>query len=145
MNIRPAILADKDDVERLAQVLTPAAKSKHRSNEGLSLLLSSNEHRVWVADSEEAVVGWLHAYLAVRVGVVPFIEIVGLIVDERYRGEGIGSKLVEEAIIWAKLIGISVRVRSNSKRDATHKFYQSHGFKLLKQQHVFEFNLQQSH
>jgi len=71
VNIRLAILADKDDVERLAQVLTPAAESKHRSTEGLSLLLSSNEHRVWVADSEEAVVGWLHAYLAVRIGVVP--------------------------------------------------------------------------
>ncbi len=141
MNIRSAMLADKDDVERLAQVLTPAAESKHRSADGLSLLLNSNEHRIWVADSDEAVVGWLHAYLAVRVGVAPFVEIAGLIVDEQYRGKGIGSKLVEAAIFWAKSIGVSVRVRSNSKRDATHKFYQAQGFKLLKQQHVFEFNL----
>ncbi|MFB2706651.1 MULTISPECIES: GNAT family N-acetyltransferase [Marinobacter] len=141
MNIRPAMLADKDHVERLAQVLTPAAESKHRSADGLSLLLDSNEHRIWVADSDEAVVGWLHAYLAVRVGVAPFVEIAGLIVDEQYRGKGIGSKLVEAAIFWAKSIGVSVRVRSNSMRDATHKFYQAQGFKLLKQQHVFEFNL----
>jgi len=141
VNIRSAMLADKDDVERLAQVLTPAAESKHRSADGLSLLLNSNEHRIWVADSDEAVVGWLHAYLAVRVGVAPFVEIAGLIVDEQYRGKGIGSKLVEAAIFWAKSIGVSVRVRSNSKRDATHKFYQAQGFKLLKQQHVFEFNL----
>ncbi|MFB2765706.1 GNAT family N-acetyltransferase [Marinobacter shengliensis] len=141
MNIRPAMLADKDHVERLAQVLTPAAESKHRSADGLSLLLDSNEHRIWVADSDEAVVGWLHAYLAVRVGVAPFVEIAGLIVDEQYRGNGIGSKLVEAAIFWAKSIGVSVRVRSNSMRDATHKFYQAQGFKLLKQQHVFEFNL----
>ncbi|OAN93898.1 hypothetical protein A8B84_02800 [Marinobacter sp. EhC06] len=135
------MLADKDHVERLAQVLTPAAESKHRSADGLSLLLDSNEHRIWVADSDEAVVGWLHAYLAVRVGVAPFVEIAGLIVDEQYRGKGIGSKLVEAAIFWAKSIGVSVRVRSNSMRDATHKFYQAQGFKLLKQQHVFEFNL----
>lgn len=135
------MLADKGDVERLAQVLTPAAESKHRSADGLSLLLNSNEHRVWVADSGEAVVGWLHAYLAVRVGVAPFVEIAGLIVDEQYRGKGIGSKLVEAAIFWAKSMGVSVRVRSNSRRDATHKFYQAQGFKLLKQQHVFEFNL----
>jgi GNAT superfamily N-acetyltransferase len=141
VNIRPAMLADKDHVERLAQVLTPAAESKHRSADGLSLLLDSNEHRIWVADSDEAVVGWLHAYLAVRVGVAPFVEIAGLIVDEQYRGNGIGSKLVEAAIFWAKSIGVSVRVRSNSMRDATHKFYQAQGFKLLKQQHVFEFNL----
>lgn len=134
------MLADKDHVERLAQVLTPAAESKHRSADGLSLLLDSNEHRIWVADSDEAVVGWLHAYLAVRVGVAPFVEIAGLIVDEQYRGKGIGSKLVEAAIFWAKSIGVSVRVRSNSMRDATHKFYQAQGFKLLKQ-HVFEFNL----
>lgn len=141
MNIRPAVLADKHEIERLAHVLTPAAESKHQSGYALGLLLTSDDHRIWVADIGEVVVGWLHAYLAVRVGVAPFIEIAGLIVDERYRREGIGSKLVAEATCWAKSIGVTVRVRSNSKRDATHKFYQAQGFKLLKQQHVFEFNL----
>jgi len=141
VNIRPAVLADKHEIERLAHLLTPAAESKHQSGDALGQLLNSDDHRIWVADLGEVVVGWLHAYLAVRVGVAPFIEIVGLIVDERYRSEGIGSKLVAEATSWAKSIGVTVRVRSNSKRDATHKFYQAQGFKLLKQQHVFEFNL----
>lgn len=141
MNIRPAEMADKNEIERLAHVLTAAAESKHESGDALGLLLNSDSHRIWVADLGEAVVGWLHAYLAVRVGVAPFIEIAGLIVDERHRSEGIGSKLVAEAIAWSKSIGISVRVRSNSKRDATHNFYQAQGFKLLKKQHVFEFNL----
>ncbi|WP_171040875.1 GNAT family N-acetyltransferase [Marinobacter alexandrii] len=140
MSIRPAVLADKHDIERLAQVLTPAAEAKQQSGDALSLLLNSNDHRIWVADSGGTIVGWLHAYLAVRVGVAPFIEIAGLIVDERYRGEGTGSKLVAEATSWAESIGLAVRVRSNSKRGATHKFYQSQGFKLLKQQYVFEFN-----
>ncbi|MBL1271164.1 MAG: GNAT family N-acetyltransferase [Oceanospirillales bacterium] len=134
-------MADKHEIERLAHVLTPAAESKHESGDALGLLLNSDGHRIWVADLGEAVVGWLHAYLAIRVGVAPFIEIAGLIVDERYRSEGIGSKLVAEAIAWAKSLGVTVRVRSNSKRDATHKFYQVQGFKLLKQQYVFEFNL----
>lgn len=134
-------MADKNEIERLAHVLTAAAESKHESGDALGLLLNSDSHRIWVADLGEAVVGWLHAYLAVRVGVAPFIEIAGLIVDERHRSEGIGSKLVAEAIAWSKSIGISVRVRSNSKRDATHNFYQAQGFKLLKKQHVFEFNL----
>lgn len=134
-------MADKNEIERLAHVLTAAAESKHESGDALELLLNSDSHRIWVADLGEAVVGWLHAYLAVRVGVAPFIEIAGLIVDERHRSEGIGSKLVAEAIAWSKSIGISVRVRSNSKRDATHNFYQAQGFKLLKKQYVFEFNL----
>lgn len=141
MNIRPAVLADKHEIERLAHVLTPAAESKHQSGDALSLLLTSDDHRIWVADLGEEVVGWLHAYIAVRVGVAPFIEIAGLIVDERHRSEGIGSRLVAEATSWAKSIGVTVRVRSNSKRDATHNFYQAQGFKLLKQKHVFEFNL----
>jgi GNAT superfamily N-acetyltransferase len=141
VNIRPAVSADSHDIERLAYVLTPAAESKRQSADGLSLLLNSNDHRIWVADSGEAVVGWLHAYLAVRVGVLPFIEIAGLIVDEHYRSQGIGTKLVAEAISWAKSIDIAVRVRSNSRRDVTHKFYQAQGFELLKQQHIFELNL----
>ncbi|UJF21203.1 GNAT family N-acetyltransferase [Shewanella sp. OMA3-2] len=141
MNIRPAVLADNHEIERLAHVLTPAAEPEHQSGDALTLLLNSDGHRIWVADLGETVVGWLHAYLAVRVGVAPFIEIAGLIVDEQHRSEGIGSKLVAEAIAWAKSVGVTVRVRSNSKRDATHSFYEAQGFKLLKQQHVFEFNL----
>ncbi|WP_186317939.1 GNAT family N-acetyltransferase [Marinobacter maritimus] len=141
MNIRPAVLVDKHEIERLAHVLTPAAESKHQSGDALGLLLNSDGHRIWVADLGDGVVGWLHAYLAVRVGVAPFIEIAGLIVDEQYRSEGIGSKLVAEAVAWAKSIGVAVRVRSNSKRAATHNFYQAQGFKLLKQQQVFEFDL----
>ena len=141
MNIRLAVLADKPEIERLAHVLTPAAESKRQSDDTLGLLISSDYHRVWVADFGEVVVGWLHAYLAIRVGVAPFVEIAGLIVDEQYRNRGIGSKLVTEVISWARSIGVNVRVRSNSKRGATHKFYQARDFKLLKQQHVFEFNL----
>ena len=141
MSIRSAVLADKHEIERLAHVLAPAAESQRQSGDALGLLLNSDGHRIWVADIGDAVVGWLHAYLAARVGVAPFIEIAGLIVDEQYRSEGIGSKLVAEAVAWAKSIGVTVRVRSNSKREATHKFYQAQGFKLLKQQHVFEFNL----
>ncbi|MBU2952740.1 GNAT family N-acetyltransferase [Marinobacter sp. F3R08] len=141
MNIRPAVLADNHEIERLAHVLTPATEPEHQSGDALALLLNSDGHRIWVADLGETVVGWLHAYLAVRVGVAPFVEIAGLIVDEQHRSEGIGSMLVAEAIAWAKSVGVTVRVRSNSKRDATHKFYRVQGFKLLKQQHVFEFNL----
>ncbi|WP_417502457.1 GNAT family N-acetyltransferase [Marinobacter sp.] len=141
MNIRPAVLLDKHEIERLAHVLTPVAESMHQSGDALGLLLNSDGHRIWVADLGDVVVGWLHAYLAVRVGVAPFIEIAGLIVDEQHRSEGIGSKLVAEAVVWAKSIGVAVRVRSNSKRAATHNFYQAQGFKLLKQQQVFEFNL----
>lgn len=141
MNIRPAVLTDKYDIECLAHVLTPSAESEHESGDALGLLLNSDGHQIWVADLGEVIVGWLHAYLAVRVGVAPFIEIAGLIVDEPHRSEGIGSKLVAEAVAWAKSIGVAVRVRSNSKREATHNFYQAQGFKLLKQQHVFEFNL----
>jgi len=141
VNIRPAVLLDKHEIERLAHVLTPVAESMHQSGDALGLLLNSDGHRIWVADLGDVVVGWLHAYLAVRVGVAPFIEIAGLIVDEQHRSEGIGSKLVAEAVAWAKSIGVAVRVRSNSKRAATHNFYQAQGFKLLKQQQVFEFNL----
>jgi len=141
VNIRSAVLEDKIGIERLAQVLTPATHGDHQSGNSLSLLLNSSDHRIWVAGSDETIFGWLHAYLAIRVGVLPFIEIGGLIVDEQYRRKGAGCKLVAEALSWGKTTGLAVRVRSNSKRDATHKFYQALGFKLLKQQHVFEHNL----
>ncbi|WP_409522937.1 GNAT family N-acetyltransferase [Nitrincola sp. MINF-07-Sa-05] len=87
------------------------------------------------------IIGWIHAFVALRVGAAPFIEIGGLVVNEAYRRTNVGSRLVQESAAWAKAEQMALRVRCNSIREPTHHFYQALGFKLLKQQHVFEFNL----
>jgi len=46
VNIRPAVLVDKYEIERLVHVLIPAAESKHQSGDALGLFLNSGGHRI---------------------------------------------------------------------------------------------------
>ncbi len=141
MIIRPAVQKDGVDVVRLASGLAPKMSALSEAESHFYALLETGGHRVWVAEVDGAIVGWLHAFLALRVGVEPFIEIGGLVVQEGNRRANIGSGLVQKAAEWAKSEGLALRVRCNSKREPAHRFYQAIGFQPLKQQHVFEFNL----
>lgn len=90
-------------------------------------------------DEKENVIGWIHVTrgTASLIG-LPKAEIAALVVDENYRGQGVGTRLVKEAEEWTRGQGLSIiRVRTNVKREATHKFYQKEGYALKKTGHVF--------
>jgi GNAT superfamily N-acetyltransferase len=96
------------------------------------------DHRVWVARSEDAVLGWIHAYVARYLVLEPFVEIGGLIVADGARGQGVGPRLIEEACTWARALGCDrVGVHSNVVREDAHRFYEREGFTLEKRQGVF--------
>jgi len=126
---------------QLAGTLSPVTNAPSDVGFHFDRLLQADGQHVWVAEIDGAIVGWLHAFVALRVGVTPFIEIGGLVVQEGNRRARVGSRLVQQAAEWAKAEGLALRVRCNSKREPAHRFYQSLGFLLLKQQHVFELNL----
>lgn len=71
-----------------------------------------------------------------------FCEIVGLVVDEQYRGQGIGKQLVEQAKQWCGGRSCSkLRVRTNVTRKDTHRFYTNAGFTEIKEQKMFELEI----
>lgn len=68
----------------------------------------------------------------------PRADIAALIVDENSRSQGVGKALVAKAEEWARENGVPlVRVRSNTKREAAHRFYQREGYTLAKTSHMF--------
>ena len=68
-----------------------------------------------------------------------FAEIRGLVVDEKRRGEGIGERLVTEAVHWAGGRGLTkCGVRCNIMREGAHRFYERQGFTLAKTQAVYD-------
>ncbi|HEY9165378.1 MAG TPA: GNAT family N-acetyltransferase [Candidatus Kryptonia bacterium] len=100
---------------------------------------SEREHRVWVAEIEGLVVGWIQCASRITIESGEFAEIVGLVVDEKSRTRGIGRKLVEKAERWAKEIGQqSIRVRTNVKRVESNIFYRTLGFSETKKQSVLQ-------
>lgn len=56
-----------------------------------------------------------------------------LIVDQEYRGRGLGKKLMKEAVSYAKKLGMEgLQLTCNPKRNVANALYRKLGFKLQK-------------
>jgi len=105
-------------------------------------VLGTEGHNTFVALHENKVIGWIGVAEALQIESAPFCEIRGLIVDERYRGRGIGKLLIEKVKQWGKETQKkTLRLRCNITRKEAHLFYQHLGFKEIKEQKVFEMDL----
>lgn len=105
-------------------------------------LFESDANRVWLDERAGTVVGWLQASKRFLIESEAYVEIAGLVVDDRHRGQGVGSGLVRQAEEWAKQAGFAaLRVRTNVLREAAHRFYAKEGFEVVKGQTVFVKNL----
>jgi GNAT superfamily N-acetyltransferase len=105
----------------------------------LNKILLDNEHCAYAAIDEGKLIGWIHAFYVINLESKSFVEIGGMVVDEYYRGKGIGKKLIEKVEGWAIQKECNrLRVRSNVKRKNAHKFYNRRGFIETKEQKIFD-------
>ncbi len=134
--------AKRGDAGRIAALSTQLGyPSYKRSQEKrLTPLLKDREHLVLVAETtSREVVAWIHAYVRRLVESDPHVEIGGLVVDERFRGRGIGSLLLRRAEQWAQEKKLDlVYLRSNIIRKGAHAFYEKLGYKRIKTQHTYQ-------
>jgi GNAT superfamily N-acetyltransferase len=100
--------------------------------------------RVLVAENGEGrVVGWLHVAARTQLTEDASAEILGLVVDESARGNGVGAALVRAAEEWARAQGcVRIRVRSRDTRERAHRFYEREGYARNKVQLVLHKPLQ---
>jgi GNAT superfamily N-acetyltransferase len=133
-----------DDAPALARLCTELGypSTEEQLAERLRLLEAS-DHGLFVAEDEA---GELRGVIDVHVRVVleedPFAELIALVVTAQAQGEGIGSALVAEAVRWARARRlVKMWVRVSLWRGATPRFYESLGFRLHKEQRVFELTL----
>jgi GNAT superfamily N-acetyltransferase len=137
MSIREAALADADDIARLSTELGYPTDATAISDR-LARLITRKDHRVLVAVLEEKLVGWLQARADDVLESGFRVEIVGLVVGEKFRRRGVGRQLVHQIEEWAHKIGAqSLVVRSNTQRVESHQFYPALGFQTVKTQAVY--------
>ena len=144
MVLRDAILQDAGAVARLsAELGYPTTESAVRSR--LASIANDGEfarHVVLVADVNAEVVGWIEVVIETTVVSDAQAEILGMVVDGRHRGKGVGSMLLSRAEEWARERGVRrIRVRSNVVRERTHEFYLERGNTETKRQVVFQKDL----
>lgn len=94
------------------------------------VLLDPNQ-RTLVAEVYGEVVGTLVIVIVPNLahGGAPFAVVENVVVDEEYRGEGVGRALIEEAMKLAREAGAyKLALCSNGERSEAHGFYRSMGF-----------------
>jgi N-acetylglutamate synthase-like GNAT family acetyltransferase len=136
--IRGANIEDFKSINLISACLGYQTVADLETKQRLNQLINSTTDRVWVYEHAGKLTGWLHAFKAVRLASPHFIEIGGVAIKPNYCRQGMGRKLVNEAVNWAKSENLKIRVRCNADRRQTHKFYEAIGFSKLKSQTVFE-------
>jgi putative acetyltransferase len=136
--VREAIDADAAAIAALANELGyPSTEDQIRAR--LAFVRRAAGDTVLVALRGDNVAGWIHLSVMASVESDAFAEIRGLVVTEKERGTGAGTRLVGAAEAWARRRSCPrLRVRSNIVRDETRRFYENRGFAVVKTQNVFD-------
>ncbi|HJR54474.1 MAG TPA: GNAT family N-acetyltransferase [Gemmatimonadota bacterium] len=142
--IREADVSDAVSLARLATQLGYPT-TEEEAGRRAAAIFGRADHRVLIAVAGGDGVGWIHVAPSVTLESDPSAEVAGLVVDDRYRGQGIGARLLAEAEAWATAQGYALmRVRSNVKRNRARRFYERAGFVVTKRQRNFEKRLEGS-
>ena len=116
--------------------------SQEQILQNIKVVLANRDHDLFVAEYHNKVIGWIGVAQIIMIEMSPYCEINGLVIDEQYRGKGIGKLLIEKAKQWGKEKGNdTLRVRCNVKRKETHLFYRRLGFIETKEQKNFEISI----
>ncbi|MBK7963373.1 MAG: GNAT family N-acetyltransferase [Bdellovibrionales bacterium] len=110
------------------------------------VLRTTPAHQLFVARYNSKVVGWVHVGQEMSSLLTDERADIGaLVVDSKFRSLGIGSLLMKAAEFWAENRKLKrMRVRSNTKRENAHHFYQRQGYEKIKSWHLFTKNLEDS-
>ena len=141
ITVRKMLIKDANAVNLLsAQLGYPL--SPEQTFENIKAVMKSKKHIAFVALHENKIVGWIGAAQTIMIEVMPHCEINGLVIDERYRGKGVGKLLIEKVKQWAKENGNEVvSLHCNLARTAAHLFYEHIGFKAIKEQKYFTIDI----
>jgi len=139
-SVRPALLTDATRIVALCAQLGYGVPLAHVQHE---LRTMRNDRTVLVAVVPRVgVVGWVGVCERHTLTSNRRADIEGLVVEDEYRGNGIGEMLLTSAQTWAKARGCrQVRLLSNVVRKRAHGFYLRFGYEVLKTEYVFEKNL----
>ena len=143
IHVRDAEMTDAAGLARLAAQLGYPTEPKEIT-ERLSSAKGPCQERVIVAvDGTNEVLGWTTVRIAVHIHSAAHAEISGFVVDQSTRGRGIGRLMMTEVERWSRENGLpAVRLNANITRTGAHRFYESLGFRIIKQQYAFRKDLQ---
>lgn len=103
--------------------------------QNIAKLLSSKADKIYVAVSNNTIVGYVHANDYDLIYAPHMKNIMGIAVSHDYKRKGIGKALLQQVEHWARKTGASgIRLVSGAARTEAHAFYRRCGFEGNKEQ-----------
>ena len=135
MIIREAVISDYKDLCSLNKNGLGYDYPEEKTKEKLRLVLSLPTDRIFVAELDGKLVGYIHLSAYECIYFESLKNILTLVVDENYRHQGIGRQLIQAGERWAKETGSKgIRLSSGFNRTEAHQFYQHCGYTMRKEQ-----------
>lgn len=135
IRIRKATLEDSNIIYKLNCEQMGYDNGLEKTVLRLAYLMNNPNHRIYVAEIHNQVVGYVHGNNHDLTYSDPLKNIMGLAVKEDYKRRGIGHLLLNEIEKWAKKDGaLGVRLVSGESRTGSHAFYEACGYECKKNQ-----------
>jgi ribosomal protein S18 acetylase RimI-like enzyme len=128
MEIKQLKVITEDVVVSFDKLMSQLSENRKPSYESLNELVQSNNLFLFVAIEDERILGTL-TLITYNIPTGQKVWIEDVVVDSSARGKGIGRKLVQYAIDFAKSMGLSkIDLTSSFDRQAANELYKSMGF-----------------
>lgn len=102
---------------------------QEQTEKTLEKLLNRKDHRIFVAEDGDKIIGYAHACDYELLYWAPLKNLMGIAVSGQYKRQGVGRELLSAVEQWAKSTGAAgVRVNSGATRLGAHAFYHSCGY-----------------
>ena len=135
--IREIRSADYKDIYSLNQELNPKLHSfsSERVKERIDFIINNTKDIVFVSEQGNEVIGYIHGSPYELLFLDSLVNVLGFVVKEKYRNNGVGSKLIDSLECWAKDNSFSgIKLLTHPNRINAHRFYERHGYIHTKDQ-----------
>lgn len=133
-NIRRCMISDAHDIYELCREELGYDFSEEQVEHNVRRLIGSPENLLMVAvDSDDKVIGFIHANNHDPIYAPPMKDIIAIAVAPEFRHHGLGRKLITAVEEWARATGAKgVRANSDIRQKNALAFYKSMGYEYIR-------------
>ncbi|KQX44572.1 GNAT family N-acetyltransferase [Paenibacillus sp. Root444D2] len=139
-NVREIRVTDYHDIYLLNQIFNPNLYffSEEKVKEKIEIITKKTKDIIYVYEQENEVIGYIHGSPYELLFSDSLVNILGFVVKEEYRNQGLGSMLIGRLEQWAMNNGFSgIKLLSHPTRLHAHQFYERRGYMFTKDQKNF--------
>ncbi|GEC91061.1 GNAT family N-acetyltransferase [Brevibacillus brevis] len=106
--------------------------------EKIEIITKKTNDMIFVCEQNNEVIGYIHGSPYELLFSDSLVNVLGFVVKETYRNQGVGNMLIEQLEQWGKNNGFSgIKLLSHPIRIHAHRFYERRGYLFTKDQKNF--------